>query len=145
MARRPSPDNPSCPHCGATHVIRNGHKDGRQRWVCRGCGRSFGPTFGTPMYRLRTPPGEVARTLLVVMRRGSLSAAEEVTGHKYETIGRWLRGAAGQAGVVTEVLVRDLHLSQVEVDAFWSFVKKSVQRLEREEARRPGWARAGGA
>jgi hypothetical protein len=97
------------------------------------------------MYRLRTPPGEVARTLLVVMRRGSLSAAEEVTGHKYETIGRWLRGAAGQVGVITEVLVRDLHLSQVEVDAFWSFVKKSVQRLEREGARRRGWARAGGA
>ena len=60
MARRRSPDNPSCPHCGATHVIRNGHEDGRQRWVCRTCGRSFGPTFGTPMYRLRTPPGEVA-------------------------------------------------------------------------------------
>jgi hypothetical protein len=30
----------------------------------------------------------VARTLLVVMRRGSLSAAEEITGHKYETIGQ---------------------------------------------------------
>jgi hypothetical protein len=28
------------------------------------------------------------------MRRGSLRAAEEITGHKYETIGRWLRLAA---------------------------------------------------
>jgi transposase-like protein len=145
MARRRSPDNPSCPHCGATHVIRNGHKDGRQRWVCRACGRSFGPTFGTPMYRLRARPGEVARTLLAAMRRGSLSAAEEGTGHKYETIRRWPRAAAGQVGVITAALVREFHLSQVEVDAFWSFVKKSVQRLEREGARRQGWARAGGA
>jgi len=40
------------------------------------------------MYRLRVTPAEVARTLLVVMRRGSLSAAEEITGHEYETIGR---------------------------------------------------------
>jgi len=63
----------------------------------------------------------VAHTLLVVMRRGSLSAAEEITGHKYETIGRWLRMAAQHA---TEVLVHDLHLSEVEVDAFCSFVKK---------------------
>ena len=55
MARRRSPDNPSCPHCGATHVIRNGHKDGRQRWVCRACGRSFGPTFGTPHVPLADP------------------------------------------------------------------------------------------
>jgi hypothetical protein len=83
---------------------------------------------------------EVARTLLVVMRRGSLSAAEEITGHKYETIGRWLRMAAQHA---TEVLVHDLHLSEVEVDAFWSFVKKSVRRLEIQTPRRAGWARVG--
>ncbi len=122
MARKPSPDNPTCPHCGAAHVVRNGSKDGRPRWVCRQCRRSFGPTYGTPMYRLRTPPAEVGRTLLIVMRRGSLSAAEEISGHKYETIGRWLRAAAQHAQAITEVLVRDLHLTEVEVDAFWSFV-----------------------
>jgi len=61
--------------------------NGRQRWVCRTCNRSFGATCGTPMYRLRNTPTEVARTLLVVMRRGSLSAAEDITGHKHETIG----------------------------------------------------------
>ena len=64
------------------------------------------------------------QTLLAVMRRGSLSAAEEITGHKYETIDRWLRMAAQHAEALTEVLVHDLHLSEVEVDAFWSFVKK---------------------
>jgi len=31
----------------------------------------------------------MARALLIVMRQGSLSAAEEITGHKYEIIGRW--------------------------------------------------------
>lgn len=143
MARRPSPDNPPCPHCGEKHTVRNGHKDGRQRWVCRGCGRSFGPTFGTPVYRLHTSPAEVARALLIVMRRGSLSAAEEITGHKYETIGRWLRMAADHAEAITQALVHDLHLSQVEVDAFWSFVKKSVKMLEQGRARRAKWAHVG--
>jgi transposase-like protein len=95
-------DNPPCPRCGATHVVKNGSKNGRQRWVCRTCNRSFGATFGTPMYRLRNTPTEVARTLLVVMRRGSLSAAEEITGHKHETIGRWLRAAALHAEQITE-------------------------------------------
>jgi len=68
---------PPCPRYGATHVVKNGSKGGRPRWVCQNCGRSFGPTLGTAMYRLRVTPAEVARTLLVVMRRGSLSAAEE--------------------------------------------------------------------
>jgi hypothetical protein len=47
------------------------------------------------------PPEEVGRVLLVVMRRGSLRAAEEITGHKYETIGRWLRLAAEHAEALT--------------------------------------------
>jgi hypothetical protein len=95
------------------------------------------------MDRWRATPTEVARTLLVVMRRGSLSAAEEITGRKYETIGRWLRMAAQHAEALTEVLVHDLHLSKVEVDAFGSFVKKSVRRLEIRTPRRAGWARVG--
>jgi adenine-specific DNA-methyltransferase len=143
MNRKPNSQNPPCPRCGATHVVKNGSKGGRPRWVCRNCGRSFGPTLGTAMYRLRVTPAEVARTLLVVMRRGSLSAAEEITGHKVETIRRWLRAAARHAEALTEVLVHDLHLSEVEVDAFWSFVKKSVQRLEIRTPRRAGWARVG--
>lgn len=143
MARKPSPDNPSCPHCGATHVVRNGSKDGRPRWVCRQCRRSFGSTYGTPMYRLRTLPAEVGHALLILMRRGSLSAAEEISGHKYETIRRWLYAASRHAQAITEVLVKELHLTEVEVDAFWSFVKKSIRRLESQPDRRARWALGG--
>lgn len=143
MARKKSANNPPCPHCQGKQVAKNGHKDGRQRWRCQLCGGSFGPTYGTPMYRLRTSAVEVARSLRVVMRRGSLSAAEELTGHKYETIGRWLRRASQQVEIITQALVHELGLTAVEVDAFWSFVKKSVQRLEGRGTRRQGWARVG--
>ena len=146
MARRPCPDNPPCPRCGGGHVAKEGHTpSGQQRWQCRGCGKTFGPTLGTPLYRLRTPAAEVARSLLVVMRRGSLSAAEEVPGHKDETLGRWLRAAATHAEALTDALVEELHLAAVEVEAFWSFVQRSVQRLERTPPRRPGWGHAGAA
>ena len=122
MARTAAPENPPCPRCGHRHTVRNGRTRGRQRWVCEGCGHSFGPTTGTPLYRVKTPPAEVARALLVVLRRGSLRAAEEITGHKYETIGRWLRQAAAHAEALTDALVHDLQLTEVEVDEFWSFV-----------------------
>ena len=124
MARNAAPDNPPCPRCEHPRTARNGRTRGRQRWVCAGCDHSFGPTTGTVMYRLQTPPAEVARALLIVLRGGSLLAAEEVTGHKYETIGRWLRRAAAQAQALTDALVHDLHLTEVEVDEFWSFVRQ---------------------
>ena len=131
MARTAARENPPCPRCGQRHTVRNGRTRGRQRWVCAGCAHSFGATTGTVMYRLQTPPAEVAQALLVVLRRGSLRAAEEVTGHKYETISRWLRRAASHAEALTDALVHDLHLTEVEVDEFWSFVRHKGGRPKR--------------
>jgi hypothetical protein len=65
------------------------------------------------------------------MRRGSLRAAEEITGHKYETISVWLKRTASHAAAITEVLANDLHLSQVEIDEFWSFVQKKRAQLSK--------------
>jgi hypothetical protein len=79
----------------------------------------------------------------MVMRRGSLRAAEEVTGHNYETIGHWLELAAQHAEALTQVLVHDLHLSPVEVDEFWSFVGE--KRGQRGQPIRTSQANAGAA
>ena len=81
------------------------------------------------MYGLKTPAAEVAQALLIVMRRGSLRAAEEITGHKYETISVWLKRVSSHAVAITQVLANDLHLSQVEIDEFWSFVQKKRAQL----------------
>jgi len=122
---------PPCPNpsCSESHVVRHGSHRGRQRYCCRTCKTYFGETQGTPMYGLKTEASEVAHALLIVMRRGSLRAAEELTGHKYETIGAWLKRAATHAAAITQVLASDLHLSQVEIDEFWSFVQKKKGQL----------------
>src|SRR3954454_16629103 len=145
MASLPDAAAPACPRCGVAVAYRNGRMRGRQRWGCAACRRSFGATTGTPLHRLKAPPDEVARALLVVLRRGSLRAAEDVTGHKYETIGRWLRLAGAHAEALTGALVHDLRLTEVEVDEFWSFVRRKGG-LPRRAAppRRPG-ASAGAA
>lgn len=91
------------------------------------------------MFGLHTPVEEVARTLLIVMRRGSLRATEEITGHKHETIGEWLRRAGAHAEALTEVLVKELELDEVEVDAFWSFVGNATGKLRRRQAHHKGW------
>ena len=143
-ARPTAAPRPPCPTpgCTAPHVVRNGSIKGRQRYHCRGCGAWFGETQGTPLYRLRTPPEEIARALLVALRRGSLRAAEEVTGHQYETISRWRQLAAGHAEALTRVLVHDLRLSTLEIDAFWSFVKRKRAMSPRTTPRRPATAGA---
>ncbi len=136
---------PPCPNgnCTTPHVVRNGSHRGRQRYCCRSCKTYFGETEGTPMYGLKTDASEVAQALLVVMRRGSLRAAEEITGHKYETISVWLKRAASHAAAITEVLANDLHLSQVEIDEFWAFVQKKREQLSSQTKESVGaaWSR----
>jgi transposase-like protein len=105
-----------CPRCQGTRCVRNGSSRGHRRVACRDCGRTFGATTGTPLFRLHTPLPEIVRAILIVLRRGSLRAAEEQTGHNYETIAEWFRRIGTHAEAVTEVLVRDLELSAVEID-----------------------------
>ncbi len=111
-----------CGHCGSERTVRNGSSRGHPQWTCRTCGRSFRATTGTPLAHLKTPVGEVAQALLIVLRRGSLRATEAITDHKYETVGAWLRRAGEHVEALTETLVHDRHLPAGEVDECWSFV-----------------------
>jgi transposase-like protein len=113
-----------CPRCQGTRCTANGSSRGHRRFRCQDCGRTFAGTVGTPLFHLHTPWPEIVRAILVVLRRGSLRAAEEQTGHNYETIAEWIRRIAAHADVVSAVLVHDLDLSEVELDEFWSFVGK---------------------
>jgi transposase-like protein len=140
MARKREDTGRSCPHCGSTSVCRNGKNRGQQRFLCTACEKTFGERSGTPMFGLHTPAEEVARTLLILMRRGSLIAAEEISRHKWETIKTWLLRVSAHAEAMTEVLAKDLELGEVEVDAFWSFVGNAVQALQTGRVRHKGWA-----
>jgi transposase-like protein len=43
----------ACPHCDGNHLAKAGHKDGKQRFLCKACKRTFNVRTGTPMARLR--------------------------------------------------------------------------------------------
>jgi transposase-like protein len=42
---------PDCPHCRAGRTVRNGHRRGKQNYICRECGKSFVRTTGTALYK----------------------------------------------------------------------------------------------
>ncbi len=133
MGRWRNPQNPACPRCVAAETVSAGRENGRPRWRCLNCGRSFGQTLGTPLYRLKTAAAEIVRALQVVVHRGSLRAAEEQTGHNDETVATWLRRIGDRAEAITDLLARDLHLSEVEVDELWSFVGQKGHQTSAEQ------------
>jgi hypothetical protein len=56
------------------------------------------------------------------LHRGSLRAAEEQTGQNDETTAAWIKRLGDHAAALTDLLVRELHLSEVGLDKLWSFV-----------------------
>lgn len=42
----------ACAYCGDAEVVRHGHSAGHQRYLCKGCGRTFQSLSGTPLLRL---------------------------------------------------------------------------------------------
>ena len=49
LAQRHTPS--VCPFCGSAHLVKNGHRAGRQRFVCKDCGKTFGLTHETILHQ----------------------------------------------------------------------------------------------
>jgi len=63
--------------------------------------------------------------LKLLVKGMPLRAVAEVMEVKLDTVRHWLRVAAEHSEQVNEALLRELKVSQVELDAMWTFVKKN--------------------
>lgn len=121
--------NPLCPDYGKKGLNNLFVKDryGKQNRIllkCKTCNHSFSETRGTIFYGLDTPQDEVLRTLAMIPEKGSIRGTARATNHDKNTICRWLALAAKHCREVTEYFLKNLHLTQVQVDEIWSYVKK---------------------
>ena len=128
--------NPQCAlhgKTGAGNIVANGThpaKDGRRlrKFLCRACGGSFCERTGSIFYDLRSSEKEVLLALKLLVKGMPLRGVAEVLEVKLDTVRHWLSLAADQSERVNERLLRELKVSQVELDALWSFVKKKDLR-----------------
>lgn len=79
---------PPCPHCGQTHSVRNGHSDGLQRYLCRGCAATFNALTGTPLAHLHLR-GQWLQQAQALRDGLSLSQVQERLGIARTTALRW--------------------------------------------------------
>ena len=103
---------------------RYGRNLEKGRYLCKVCGRTFSETRGTAFYNLRTSPGTVLRSLSMLVERGSIRGTARAMGVKKDTVSRWLDRAGRHSEEVSQHLMRDLHLTQVQIDEVWAFIQK---------------------
>lgn len=63
----------SCPKCGSVSVSKNGKRNGRQRYLCKDCHRTFGDTYGTLLYHSRLSVAQWKQFLTLTLYNTSLN------------------------------------------------------------------------
>ncbi len=113
-------------------VVANGRYQTREgpvrQFLCRAYGQGFTERQGTFFYDLRTPHATVLMALKLLVKGMPLRGIAEVLGTKLDTVRDWLRRAADQSARVNALILQELEVSQVELDALWTFVKKKQLR-----------------
>jgi len=74
----------ACRHCGSPRIVRNGFFNGRQRYLCRGCGRTCTHLTGTLLHSVKNREGFI-RYLASVVESHTLRRAAEDNGINLKT------------------------------------------------------------
>ncbi len=118
-------DNPACSHynhIGADNIRVYSHVE--RRFYCFTCQKSFSFDKGTFFETLRTDRNKILDAIAMLVERNSLRAISRIKGCKLDSVRHWLDLAGQHAATVSNLLIRDLHLSQVQIDELYTFVKK---------------------
>jgi AcrR family transcriptional regulator/transposase-like protein len=86
-------DKMMCPDCQSDRVAKNGRQQGKQRYICRGCGRQF-----VDRYIERGYPLEIRQKCLDLHRAGvSFREIERSTGVSHNTVINWVKSLESKA------------------------------------------------
>lgn len=77
-----------CPHCGSCHIRKSGQSNGRQRYYCKGCGRTFSDTTNTVLRGIKKPE-LFMRCIGLVFERKTLRECESELGISHQTVFDW--------------------------------------------------------
>ena len=134
--RKPKDWGQPCPNPDCSHyrLINRGNisaistymtQSGKRRiFRCSKCERPFSETRDTVFFDLRSPEEKVLMALKMLLVKVALSDIGFVLGVTEETVLEWLRRAAQKAHEINAHLLRDLPVTQVQLDEMWSFIRR---------------------
>ena len=137
--------NPACVDYGKTgigNIIRYGKSgEGRQRFQCKTCRKTFNERQGTVLYNRKTDEKDILECLALLAEGVRITSISRSKGIKEDTILSFLREAAQHAEQVEAALLRDYRISRAEIDGLWTYVGR--KDAKKSSARRTTAANTG--
>ncbi len=118
-------DNRECSHYNKRGIgnIKTHSRQHRQVY-CNGCKQIWVITKGTFFYHLKSPVRLVLEVLWLLAEGMGLRAVCRTKGITTDAVGGWIVKAASHMNEVTVSLEKDMHLTQCQIDEFWSYILK---------------------
>lgn len=131
-------DNPSCPcynKTGANNIRTNSRAKGQV--YCNQCGNRWVLTKGTMFFGLKTPIDKVIKVLQSLVRGMGLRNTCRQEQVSADSVLDWIEKAAQHTNEFTQYMQQEMHLEQVQIDEFWSFVRKKRKILQMKRSSSP--------
>ena len=123
--------NPACSHYRlmnrgnisaiSTYLTQSGQ---RRIFRCSACEKPFAETRDTVFFDLRTPAEKIIMALKMLLVKVALADIGFVLGVTEGTVLEWLRRAAQKAEEINAHLLRELPVTQVQLDEMWNFIRR---------------------
>ncbi|RZB28808.1 MAG: hypothetical protein AEth_01810 [Candidatus Argoarchaeum ethanivorans] len=110
------------------HIIKKGFNvKGNQMFKCKTCGVRFPETKGTVFYNRHLKEEQIIIICKLLVEKNGVRAIERITGIHRDTISNVIEDLARHAREVTDLLIKNVGLTRIQMDEMWSFVKKTKE------------------
>jgi len=110
---------------------------------CKVCQRTFSARRGTPLFDLKADEETFYDVIACLAEGNGIRATARIKKVDKDTVTSWLKRASQHVEAVSRYLMVNLHFEAVQLDEFWSFVKKKKRGVPPSNDYAPGMATAG--
>jgi len=98
---------------------------------CKVCQRRFSARRGTPLFDLKADEQTFYDVIACLAEGNGIRATGRIKNIDKDTVASWLKKASQHVEAVSRYLMVNLHFEAVQLDEFWSFVKKKKRNARR--------------
>ena len=119
----------SCPDCKVECQRFGKHRNGLRRFRCPKCKRNYTEPHTRTLGSMYIPWEKALMAVQLLLEGNSILSTERISGLNRNTIMRVLVLAGAQCEKVSEGMIRNVHVSEIQADEIWSFIGKKEKQV----------------
>jgi transposase-like protein/IS1 family transposase len=120
----------SCPDCKVECQRFGVHRNGLRRFRCPKCKKTYTEPHTKTLGSMYIPWEKALLAIQLLIEGNSIRSTERIAGLDRNTIMRVLVLAGEKCEAVSEQMIRNVPVSEVQADEIWSFIGKKEKRVQ---------------